>query len=148
MVKVYTVLLDPGRRRHLVWRGEDGTKAPGRFHRLLGGHLELGEHSRDGALREVEEELGERLAEVELLGVLETTFTFRGVPGHEVVFVYAATLRVGAVPDEGAWRSDDGVPIWVEWRDVEGGSDLPLHPEGTQQLIDELLAGAAPHSQS
>ncbi|SDE48800.1 NUDIX domain-containing protein [Auraticoccus monumenti] len=147
VVKVYTVLLDPGRRRHLVWRGEDETTPEGAFHRPLGGHLELGEHSREGAVREIEEELGEKLEDVELLGVLETVFTFRRALGHEVVFVYAATLPDAGVPDAGAWRSDGGAPIWVEWRDV-AGAPLPLHPEGLQELVDRWLARPGPHSHS
>lgn len=140
-VKAFAVLLDAGRSRHLVWVSRDETKQPATFHRLLGGHVEFGEHAADAVVREISEELGAELDEVTLLGVVENVFSYAGTPGHEVVFVYAATVGDGVVPDEGGWF-DDGGPIRVEWRAVDVETDVPLYPEGTQSLIDDWISAS------
>ena len=137
-VKAFAVLVDHTRSRHVVWRSRDETKEPSAFHRLLGGHVEFGEGSATAVRREICEELGIELAEVALLGVLENVFEYAGRPGHEVVFVYGATIPDGVVPDGGGWF-DDGGPIWVEWRPVTTATDLPLYPAGTQRLLDNWL---------
>jgi ADP-ribose pyrophosphatase YjhB (NUDIX family) len=134
-VKVFAVLLDRARERHLVWRGADGERP---FHRPLGGHLEFGETTEQCIVREVQEELGTELLAPRLLGVLEAIFEYGGGPGHEIVFVYHGEL---ADPDlvgpEGAWISDNDVPIWVEWRPVDdAGLDVPLYPDGLGELVE------------
>ena len=138
-VKAFAVLLDASRSRHLVWVGHDETKQPATFHRLLGGHVEFGERAADAVVREIAEELGTDLAEVTLLGVIENVYTFAGIPGHEVVFVYVATVADGVVPEEGGWF-DDGGPILVEWRPVDVQTDIPFYPDGTQSLIDDWIS--------
>ncbi|QLQ16795.1 MAG: NUDIX domain-containing protein [Micropruina sp.] len=90
-VKAYCVLLNAERTHHLVWRGYDPAKAQ-EFHRLLGGHVEFGEYSRDAVVREIEEELGVHLADPELLGLVENVFDYDNKPGHEVIFVYVADV--------------------------------------------------------
>jgi ADP-ribose pyrophosphatase YjhB (NUDIX family) len=139
-VKTFAVLLDASGTRHLVWRGIDSTRTPDHFHRLLGGHLEFGESTVAGVEREIEEELGTRLLEPRLLGVLESRFVHEGEPGHEIVFVYAGRLAdPEVVGPGGAWVTDSGVPIWVEWRPVEdAGLDVPLYPGGLRELIEGL----------
>lgn len=138
-VKAFAVLLDASRTRHLVWVSRDETKQPTTFHRLLGGHVEFGEHSADAVLREIAEELHITLVEVTLLGVVEDVFEYAGQPGHEVVFVYGATVADQVVPGDGGWF-DDGGPIWVEWRPVDVVTDVPLYPNRAQFLIDDWLA--------
>jgi ADP-ribose pyrophosphatase YjhB (NUDIX family) len=141
-VKAFAVLLDAERTRHLVWRGSDPSKDPTHFHRLLGGHVEFGESSAEAVVREIDEEVGTTLLEPELLGVLESRYVNDGEPGHEIVFVYAGRLAdLDVVGPEGGWLADNGDPIWVEWRRVDGaGPDLPLYPDGLQDLIDALVA--------
>lgn len=138
-VKAFAVLLNASRSKHLVWVGGDETKQPATFHRLLGGHVEFGEPAADAVVREIAEELHAELAQVTLLGVIENVFTYAGAPGHEVVFVYAATVDDGVVPEEGGWF-DDGGPIRVEWRSVDVHTDIPLYPDGTQALIDDWIS--------
>ncbi|GAA3602796.1 NUDIX hydrolase [Microlunatus ginsengisoli] len=141
-VKAYAVLLNESRSRHVVWRGTDPTKRPTDFHRMLGGHVEFGERARDAVVREIAEELGTELSEVSPIGVLESIFRFAGRPGHEVVFLYAATIADGVVPDVGGWF-DDGGPIRVEWRAVRTDTDIPLYPDGAQRLIAEWIGTGA-----
>lgn len=141
-VKAFAVLLDESRHAHLVWRGSDDSKTPAAFHRLLGGHVAFGETAAAAVEREIFEETGARLTGATLLGVLEERFVYADQPGHEVVFVFAGTCALQAVPPGGGWLSDDGHPIWVEWRSVLSGDCAPpLYPNGVQALIDELLAG-------
>jgi ADP-ribose pyrophosphatase YjhB (NUDIX family) len=136
-VKVFAVLLDTSRTRHLVWRGSDRTKRPDSFHRLLGGHLEFHETTREGVQREIQEELGTELLDPELLGVLENRYVHEDAPGHEIVFVYAGRLAdPDVVGPDGAWMADNGLPIWVEWRPVDDeGLAVPLYPDGVADLL-------------
>jgi ADP-ribose pyrophosphatase YjhB (NUDIX family) len=138
-VKAFAVLPSADGTHHLVLRGADPTKEPSEFHRLLGGHMELGESSRECVVREIREETGTALEEPRLLGVLESRFVYKDEPGHEIVFVYAGRLAdPGVVGPEGGWLSDNSTPMWVEWRPIDDGEvALPLYPHG----VDDLLAG-------
>ncbi len=62
------------------------------FCRPLGGAIEFGEDSRTALVREIEEELGAAVENIQLLGVLENLFVYEGQPGHEIVFVYDAAF--------------------------------------------------------
>lgn len=81
-VKAYAVLLDRSQTRHAVWVGLDHTKQPPTFHRLLGGHVELGEHTADAVVREIAEELRTELTTVTLLGIVEDIFEYAGELVH------------------------------------------------------------------
>lgn len=141
-VKAFAVLLNETRDAHLVWRGSDENKIRSEFHRLLGGHVDFGEATVAAVEREILEETGVRLTEAVLLGVLENRFVYQDQPGHEVVFVYAGTWRSNNVPPGGGWLSDNGHPIWVEWRSLRSyDSAPPLYPQGVQALIDQMVIG-------
>ena len=43
------------------------------------------------------------------------------------------------IPVEGRTYLDNGEPNWVEWCPIEGDSEVPLHPDGLQDLIDVHL---------
>jgi ADP-ribose pyrophosphatase YjhB (NUDIX family) len=135
-VKVFAVLANEAGTHHLVWRGADAVKES-EFHRLLGGHLEFGESTLDGVVREVAEETGTTLEEPRLLGVLENRFVHEDEPGHEIVFVYTGRLAdPGVVGPEGGWLADNDEPIWVEWRPLsDDGVEVPLYPPGVDRLI-------------
>jgi len=139
-VKAMAYLPNAAGTHHAVLLGED-PEGERRFHRLIGGSVELGELAADAIVREVAEELKATLVEPALLGVVENIFTFDGEKGHEIVFVYAGRLAEGdVVPTEGGWYDDLGAPMWVEWRSVgapmEGDHDtLPLYPDGLGALL-------------
>jgi ADP-ribose pyrophosphatase YjhB (NUDIX family) len=140
-VKAFAVLLNPARGAHLVWRGHDATKTPPDFHRLLGGHVEFGEAAVDAVRREILEETAAELLDPRRLGILENRFVYEDQPGHEIVFVYTGSLTPPEpVPVGGGWLSDNGAPIWVEWRSLTAGEgEIPLYPDGVQSLIDTLV---------
>lgn len=113
---------------------EDGDEAA-RYQRPLGGHVEHGERAADTARRELREEVGLELADLRLLGVLENFFVLGGRPGHEIVFVFEASLA-----DEDAYGCDelprlDDPPgaVWVCWR-PPGATQPPLVPRGLAEL--------------
>jgi len=60
------------------------------YYRPLGGGIEYGESSREAVLREIQEELGVEVNNLQLIGVLENIFIYEGQQGHEIVFVFDA----------------------------------------------------------
>ena len=75
----------------LVSYGFDSVKQEP-FCRALGGGVDFGETSQDAAIREIKEELGADITDVEFLGVLESIFDYEGKLHHEIVFVYDASF--------------------------------------------------------
>jgi ADP-ribose pyrophosphatase YjhB (NUDIX family) len=110
---------------------------PSPFHRPLGGHVELGEYAIDTIHRELAEEIGQRLADVKLLGVLENIFQWQGAPQHEVVFVFRAAFADPAAYEieQQPIRDQPGSGDRVIWRPA-GAGDPPLYPDGVAELID------------
>ena len=90
-VTALAVLPNEAGTHHAVMAASDPASGE-RFHRPLGGGVELGERAVDAVVREIAEELGATLVEPRLLGVLENIFTYEGEPGHEIVFVFDARL--------------------------------------------------------
>jgi len=139
-VKAAVVLLDERAEHHATARGS--TPEVPDFHRPLGDLIKRGERSAAAATRLIAEQLGATLVEAELLGVLESIFTIEGEIGHEVVFVYAGRLLERDVIPRGGRPFGCGDEGWVEWRPVAGLGDVPLFPEGTQELLDARLSRA------
>jgi ADP-ribose pyrophosphatase YjhB (NUDIX family) len=115
------------------------------IYRPLGGTIEFGEHSSQAALREAREELGVEVVNPRLLGVLENIFNFdpqrlirRGVPGHEIVFVYEAEFADQSCYQREAWVEFDGRRnvVWKSLAEFQEGK-APLYPEGLLQLLIE-----------
>lgn len=128
-----------GDDRILVLEGYDPTREQ-TFYRPLGGGIEFGERSQDTAAREIREELGLDVLDLEFLGTLESVFTFDGLPGHEIALVYE-----GAFLDQSAYRQPyllgaepGGAPITAVWKpldDFRSGASI-LYPDGLLELLD------------
>src|ERR1044072_1470085 len=112
----------------------------GRFYRPRGGGEEFGESAADAARRELKEELDLWVGDLDLLGVLENVFDFRGVLCHEICFIFGATV------DDDTLKHLDGRSI-VDETSV-GGSEharvisheelrrrVPLSPDGAIDLL-------------
>jgi len=104
------------------------------FQRPLGGHVEFAEYALDTVNREFGEELGQTLADVRLLGVLENIFEWQGRTEHEVVFIYTAGFA-----SAGAYEIEEQVILdnadrRVLWRPA-GATEPPLYPAGLSELI-------------
>ncbi|MBL7499985.1 NUDIX domain-containing protein [Frankia sp. CNm7] len=110
-----------------------------RIFRPLGGGIEFGETSAEAVHRELREELGAELTNVELLGVLESVFEWERRPHHEIAFVFAADLadrsfyerdELGKVLD-----ADDEVSWQPISRFTEPSPPVALIPPGLLGLL-------------
>ncbi len=134
-LKAYAVLYNPERSHHLVWQGRDPNTGEV-FQRLLGGHVEFGEYGRQAVIREIQEEVGVVLDDPQFLAVVENVFEYAGAPGHEVVFVYTATMpQPSPIPPEGGLIDDNGIAVWAVWRPVQDEGWCPLYPEGLSEHL-------------
>ncbi len=145
--KALVVLLNSRRTAHAVTRFGATAENPRGFHRLVGGSIELGERSEEALHREVREELGVEVDDVQRIAVLENLFRLDGEFGHEIVFLFTAQPRTSlTIPGEYA---DNGIPMWVEWRPVDDAAEqLPLYPDGTSRLVRNHVATLAAPSDS
>jgi ADP-ribose pyrophosphatase YjhB (NUDIX family) len=139
-VKAMVILPNADGNAHTVARLRPTAENPHGYDRLIGGHIEPGETARAALEREVAEELDGELVEARLLDVLENIYRINGRLGHEVVFVYADTLRdPGIIPAEGKTFTDDGDPMPVWWRPIHDVDEThPLYPPGSAELARAL----------
>ncbi len=86
-IRPIAVCLFRNGNRILVSQGFD-TVEQSYYYRPLGGGIEYGETSKTAVLREIREELGIEVENVQLIGVIESIFTYEGNQGHEIVFVF------------------------------------------------------------
>jgi ADP-ribose pyrophosphatase YjhB (NUDIX family) len=106
------------------------------FHRPLGGHVEFGELAADTARREFAEEIGQALAGVRRVGVLENIFLWGEATVHEIVIVLSASFAdVTAYEIEEQTIRDNPGQARVIWR-APGAASPPLYPEGMAGLAD------------
>ena len=128
-VKAIAVIRRPRDGALLV--SEDVNPVGAAFHRPLGGHVEYGEYAEDAVQRELAEEIGQVLANLRLLGVLENIFDWGGALRHEVVFVFAAALadESGYEIAEQRIRDEPFSRSRVIWR-AAGATTPPLYPPG------------------
>ena len=119
----------------LVGPAFDPTKKEA-FYCPPGGGIEFGERAIDAVQREVLEELQVELRDVELLGVLESIFTYDDCPGHELVFGARATDPTIYERDE-ITGEENGQPMPTRWIALEqfGNGTLRLYPHGLFDLL-------------
>jgi len=122
--------------RILVFRHYDKSRGTP-YYRPLGGGVEFGETTEQALKREIKEEIGEEIADLNLLTVLENLFTLEGKPGHEIVYVYD-----GRFTDESAYRRDsftvteETETLKASWRRLGFFNDFHrLVPEALFRLL-------------
>lgn len=111
-----------------------------RFGRPLGGGIDLGEHSRDAVIREIQEELGAAVVDLVPLGVVESIFWYRGEQRHEIVFVYDGRFEDGRLYEQAVLVALEGKETFeARWRSLSEfqGEDLQLVPEALLGLLLE-----------
>jgi ADP-ribose pyrophosphatase YjhB (NUDIX family) len=110
--------------------GRDNVKRE-TFGRILGGTIEFGETARVALSREFREELGSDLENVKFLTIIENIFTYKGEPGHEIVFLYKGELTDKELYKKEKIKIIDGKEFFAEWiplSDVQNGK-IKLYPE-------------------
>lgn len=124
----------------LTFEGHDSQKNK-TFYRPLGGAVEFSEPVEAALRREIGEEMGEEIAHLRQLGVLENIFMYEGEPGHEIVFVYDADFKDSSVYTRKDLKAseDDGSEFKLRWLQISTLTQLkyPLYPDGITQLILE-----------
>ena len=108
------------------------------FYGPPGGGIEFGERAEDAVRREMVEELGVALRDLRLLGVLENIFTYEGESGHEITFVFEATLEDSSLYSVEEIAGVEGLhPFVARWMDLEEFrlDGPPLYPQGLLALL-------------
>ncbi|WP_297577520.1 NUDIX hydrolase [uncultured Deefgea sp.] len=118
----------------LLAEGYDPTKNQ-HYLMPLGGSVDFGERSEAAIRREVLEEIGHEIQNLRLLQVIENVFTFDGVAGHEIVFVYQAELNAPLLHLRGV--ESNGVEFNLRWLSREEIRKLawPVFPEGLLEML-------------
>ena len=102
--------------------------------------MEFGEYAAATVRREFVEEIGQRLTDVLLLGVVENIFQWQGATAHEIVFIYAASFSDDAAYEIAEQRilddADGGTR--VVWR-APASTSPPLFPEGITDLVRQAI---------
>ena len=122
----------------LVFEARDSVKKE-TFYRPLGGGINFGEHSMETVTREMIEEIGAQISPPRHLGILESVFVLNGVPRHELVQVYEASLVDKTLYQAAGFtvREEDGTTLpamWKSLRDFRTGAAI-LYPNGLLDLL-------------
>jgi 8-oxo-dGTP pyrophosphatase MutT (NUDIX family) len=143
-IRVIAICLFARAGKILVLEGHDPIKGQ-TFYRPLGGGIEFGELAQQTVVRELREEIGATVEDVEYLFTLENIFTYQGKPHHEIVFVYDGVFadETFYARQEIAGFEDNGEPLKAVWKHLSdfGAGGLILYPNGLlEKLTTNLTA--------
>jgi putative intracellular protease/amidase/ADP-ribose pyrophosphatase YjhB (NUDIX family) len=75
------------KNQFLLHKAFDGVKSES-FYRPLGGGIEFHETGEEAIVREIQEEIGQRVSVNSLVATFENIFVYEGKKGHEIVLLY------------------------------------------------------------
>jgi ADP-ribose pyrophosphatase YjhB (NUDIX family) len=124
------------RTHHAVSLSPPTAENPLGYHRLLGGTVEPGETHLQAIIREIDEEIGATIRELNFLGTVENVFRHNGEPGHERVSIFTGRL-VPQPPAAGAMLTEsDGSIAPIVWRPFADSDEaLPLYPAAAREWL-------------
>lgn len=123
------------RGRILVARGRDGSNGAS-FYRPLGGGIDFGETGAEAIAREIHEETGAAISAPHYLGTLESIFTYRGKPRHELLLIFDARFLDRSIYERECVEAREGERrIVARWLAPDAIHDAPLVPEGLADLL-------------
>jgi len=92
IIRIKAMCLINDGNRILVGGGFHDKLKKQNFYRVLGGSVEFGETSEQGVRREMREELNCEIDNLKFLEIIENIFTYEGMNGHEIVFMYSGQV--------------------------------------------------------
>jgi len=136
-IRVIAICIFRNGDKILVMEGHDPSRNQ-TFHRPLGGGIEFGERSEDTIHREIKEELGEEVADLQYLGTLENIFTYNHIPMHEIIQVYDGRLVNSGLYEQAEMSAseDNGDQFKAMWKRLdEFNPQTPLYPTGLLEML-------------
>ena len=126
-------------RRLLVAEGTDHVKGE-RFYRLLGGGIDFAESGAEAVARELLEEIGANVTQVEYVETIENIFVYEGEAGHELCRIYTVTLGDDGIRerDEVHLLDSDHRAVWMPVDSFLDRSER-LYPDGAVELLGRLV---------
>jgi ADP-ribose pyrophosphatase YjhB (NUDIX family) len=107
--------------------------------RPLGGEVEFGETAADALRRELREETGQEITDLQLLGPLENIYQHHGDTGHELVMVYQARFVEEQIyqADQLSFAEQDGIELHAKWIPIAKAKAgrVALFPEGLADML-------------
>lgn len=109
------------------------------FNSLPGGHLEIGEDTETGVLREMKEELGYEVKIVKLLAIIQNFFSDEGKSWHELGYYYIVAPKNKNVKPENTIKmeqdKDSIVKLDFQWYTLEELINLDFRPSVLKDVI-------------
>jgi ADP-ribose pyrophosphatase YjhB (NUDIX family) len=133
-IKALVVLERPEDRALLVSEDEDPSGQL--FQRPLGGGVKYAEQAEDAIRREIREEIGQELDDLEQLGVIENVFSWGEETVHEIDFVFRARFADPTAYQIEEQSIRDSAGIRVIWRPAVQ-AEPPFYPSEILELLSE-----------
>ena len=140
-ISVKALCLIEHKGKLLLNKGYDKVKDE-TFFRIIGGSVNFREETEKALRREIKEELGSKIENLQPVGVVENIFTYEGKKSHEIMFIYTGDLsnkklyKQKLIPN---LDSENFPAQWVPVSDILDGK-IPLYPTyNYKRLFSELF---------
>lgn len=111
----------------------------GPYYRPIGGGIEFGERMQECIVREIREEIGAEIKDLQYLGVIENIYREGGTLAHQIVFVYEARFldpQLYQVPAVKSQVEEFIVAMWKSIDDFRTGK-AQVYPPGLLEVLDQ-----------